>query len=94
MILACMVGSILVGASAWAIGSGHGWIGFLPTWAALILGVVMAGGPLFFLPDERIVDPRSGAVAKMGGPTIRGLPLIVWVVPLLLSVGLGWFSNP
>ncbi len=93
LVLACMAGSILIGSSTWAIGAEQGQVGNLPAWAALAIGVVLAGGPLLFLPDERIVDPRSGAVAKIGGPTIRGWPLLVWVVPLLLTVGLGWFSN-
>jgi hypothetical protein len=93
MMLAAAAGSILVGTAAWALGSGHGSIGFLPAWLALILGLVLAGGPLLFLPDERIVDPRNGLTANLGGPTFRGLPLTVWIVPLVLAVGLGWFSN-
>jgi hypothetical protein len=89
----CGVGGVIAGNAAFALGRGDGHLGSVPAWLVLIVGFGLLGGPLFLLGDDPITDPRTGALARIGGPTFRGIPLLMVLVPALLAVGLGWFAS-
>jgi hypothetical protein len=86
------VGGVVTGNAAFAIGRGDGQLSGVPTWLAMLVGLGLLVGP-FCLLDDRITDPRTGTLARIGGPTFRGVPLLLMLVPALFAVGLGWFAT-
>jgi hypothetical protein len=85
------IGGVMAAGAAWALGAGDARWGPLPTWLALVVGLVLMLVPLWVLKPDLVTDPRTGKPLVAERKTLYRIATGFGLGAFVLIALAGWY---